>query len=381
MSRSSRRLAGQRRLNAASLNARVIDRGRRVPLVEPGRARSSTAARPTRSAAPLGCRPAPPTPASRRLGGTDLWYLVLELPPRLARRVQARGDRAAAAPASIEDPLNPRGRQRPLRRQLGLPGAGYETPELDRARPRGRRARSSDLVARPAPRSGAGRGRRSTSRPASRRRRRPLPAARRPRRRRLPPLRRAEDRARQPHPSAPRAAAGRRLQPSRRSPRRVRRRPPPRPLPRPRSSCRALEAELPAGGHSRPGGASWAPASAPSRPFAAATATRAASAACCCSRARSPSPTSAAASGAGRSSQPVEALRRPASSGRPGGRQRAGVRELRHVRVADLREPLAGPAAPARPAWTSASSRRATATTGRTGATASATGCLPAGCS
>ena len=66
---------------------------------------------------------------------------------------------------------------------------------------------------------------------------------------------------------------------------------------------------------------------------------------------------------------PVVALRERVPRDARAGRPSACTSSLRHLRVADLREPLAGAAAAAAPAWRYATSRPATATTGRTGAT------------
>ena len=73
-----------------------------------------------------------------RVAGTDLWYLTLELPRELARRVQARGRRATASASWIEDPLNPHRARDPFGANSVVHGDGYETPEWTQPDPEAR---------------------------------------------------------------------------------------------------------------------------------------------------------------------------------------------------------------------------------------------------
>ena len=290
-------------------------------------------------------------------------------PVGVARRVQDRGrsaaarrvDRGSAQPAAA--PATPSAPTRSLH------GDGLRAAGVDLRRPGGaHRARSSDHR-----RSSAALGRDAdidVYLPARFRPHAAVPAARRPRRRRLPRVRVDEDGARQPDPP-PRDRRGRgRASPTRpnacaSTPTTSATR-----ASSPRSSCRALEAELPLAttpAGAVPDGRELRRGRVALRPRAA---IRVASAACCCSPARSPSPTSARSQRGPLFAPVVEFVN--GFRDRARGRQRAGVRQLRRVRVADLREPLARAAARSRPGWRSASSRRATVTTGRTGATACA---------
>ncbi len=82
-------------------------------------------------------------PASRdmeRIPGTDLWYLVMDLPPR--SRVEYRFQRVLGVEADwILDPLNPHTAEDPFGEQSVCHAAGYERPDwtaADPAAPAGR---------------------------------------------------------------------------------------------------------------------------------------------------------------------------------------------------------------------------------------------------
>ena len=116
---------------------RFVD-GRAFPLVEDRHvAHSSTAARPTRCSLRHWVYGLAATPTFTRLDGTDLWYLVLDAPARLAHRVQVRGDprrprrvdRGPAQPAAA--PAIPSAPTRSCR------ATGYERPDWTFAGPRG----------------------------------------------------------------------------------------------------------------------------------------------------------------------------------------------------------------------------------------------------
>ena len=176
-------------------------------------------------------------------------------------------------------------------------------------------------------------------------RRCPLPAARRPRRRRLPPVRRAQDRPRQPDPS--RACSPSSSSPSATPATGWSSTPtiPATPASSTEELLPDLEAELPlvAEPHGRAlmGASFGAVAVAVGRlPL-----TRGRTAACSCSRARSPGRDGRCATRRGLAVAAGHRRSSIASVGVAGGGQRAGVRELRRLRVADLREP--GPAADA----------------------------------
>ena len=86
----------------------------------------------------------PSTPAFTRLDGTDLWYLVLELPSE--SRVEYKLEVVRGGTVEwIEDPLNPSRARDPFGANSVLHTAGYERAGLDLRRPGGPRpARSSD---------------------------------------------------------------------------------------------------------------------------------------------------------------------------------------------------------------------------------------------
>ena len=321
--------------------------------------------------AALGLRPALGAALHAPSSGTDLWYLIQELPTgsRVEYKLEVQRRRQLAPDRAIRSTRTSRTTRSAPTRSATAPAT--RRPEWSQPDPEARPGTLETLAvaARGARRDAGGPG---------------LPAGA------LPRLRgatrcwssttasdylrftRAADGARQPDPPPRDRADGGRADPVARSPARVRRRPGATPGFLAEELLPALEARYPlrqrAGG-ARPDGRELRRGRLASPPPGA---TRACSAGCCCSRARSPSPTSARAPRTRSSTPVVEFVN--AFRDQPRARGRAGLRHLRHLRVADLREPLAGAAAAARPAWRCATSRRATATTGRTGATACARG-------
>jgi enterochelin esterase-like enzyme len=72
--------------------------------------------------------------ALARVGGTDLWYLVLEIPP--GSRVEYKYEiRRGAAQQWVEDPLNPHRARDPFGANSVLQGEGYQVPEWTRPDP------------------------------------------------------------------------------------------------------------------------------------------------------------------------------------------------------------------------------------------------------
>ncbi len=133
----------------------------------------------------------------KRLHGTDLWYLVLELPEGSRVNYQLEVRRGEHV-ERINDPLNPKISYSPVGTSSVCFGHGYESPGVDRARPaRAPGHARGDRGAEPGPASRLP-GHRLSAGPV------PayvdVPAAGGARRPRLPPVRRLQDRARQPDP-------------------------------------------------------------------------------------------------------------------------------------------------------------------------------------
>ena len=132
----------------------------------------------------------------RRLHGTDLWYLVLELPEGSRVNYQLEVRRGEHV-ERFNDPLNPKVSYSPVGTSSVCFGHGYETPEWTAARPVGtpghaRGDRGSEPCA--ASRLSGDRLPAGQVPPYV-----DVPAAGRARRPRLPAVRRRQDRARQPH--------------------------------------------------------------------------------------------------------------------------------------------------------------------------------------
>ena len=146
------------------------------------------------------------TPTFTRLDGTDLWYVVLDVPhdSRIEYKIEViRGDHVE----SIQDPLNPHTARDPFGANSVLQTDGLRAPGMDAPRPRGAQRHPARP---PQPQPGArARGRPQPLPPGTVPSDEPLPAADRPRRQRLPRLQRDAGRARQPHPP-PRAGRDRR---------------------------------------------------------------------------------------------------------------------------------------------------------------------------
>ena len=120
-----RRLAASGELNAASLN-HLIDQGA-APLVEPDTCTFFYRGPPTRSGWLHWGVGLPPNLDFTRLAGTELWYLVLEL--QRGSRVEYKLE--VAEPGGhriIEDPLNPRKAHNPFGANSVCLAYGYETP-------------------------------------------------------------------------------------------------------------------------------------------------------------------------------------------------------------------------------------------------------------
>jgi hypothetical protein len=140
----------------------------------------------------------------RPLRGTDLWFLVLELPEgsRVNYQLEVRrGDHVER----INDPLNEKLSYSPVGTSSVCFGHGYESPEWTMPNPDARPGELVDLTVR----SRALRADRPVTvyLPAHR----VVPPADRPRRAGLPPVRRRQDRAGQPDPPARRRGDGGRL--------------------------------------------------------------------------------------------------------------------------------------------------------------------------
>jgi enterochelin esterase-like enzyme len=87
----------------------------------------------------------PATQAFRRLAGTDLWVLVLEVPERsrIEYKLEVVEDGAARW---VRDPLNPLEARDPFGANSVLHGAGYETPEWTRPDPEARPGRFEEMT-------------------------------------------------------------------------------------------------------------------------------------------------------------------------------------------------------------------------------------------
>ena len=146
------------------------------------------------------------TPTFTRLDGTDLWYVVLDVPrdSRIEYKIEViRGDHVE----SIQDPLNPLTARDPFGANSVLQTDGYERPAWTLPDPEARQRHPGRP---PQPQPGArARGRPQPLPPGTVPPDEPLPAADRPRRQRLPRLQLDAGRARQPHPP-PRAGRDRR---------------------------------------------------------------------------------------------------------------------------------------------------------------------------
>ena len=313
----------------------------------------------------------PGTQPFDRVAGTTLWHLSIDLPARVADRVQARGSPATGTASTILDPLNPRLAHDPFGANSVCSTEGYQTPEW--AGPGSRfagPARSSTSRSR-ALRSGAAGPIRVY-----------LPARYRAGRRY--PLLVVHDGsdylrysslqtcARQPDHPARGGAADRRLDRPGKPAQGVRRRSPPRPSHHrggaPSAAPTATRCVDEPGGRGLMGASLGAVASLSHRldapgdlgpahaPVGIVRLHR--------HRADTARPRVRAG---GHLDEPVP--------GRPGRTCRPGIRELWRIRVAHLREPVAGADAAAGGDARSSSPRRATGTTGRTGATGCAKGC------
>ena len=214
-----------------------------------------------------GCRTGSPL---RRLWGTDLWYVVLELPAgsRIDYQLEVRhGEHVERT----NDPLNPKVSHSPVGTSSVCFAHGYHTPDWTLPDPDARPGELIELVVRsralrrdsPVDALPAG------AVPP----RRDLPAAGRARRQRLPAVRRGEDGAGQPDPPARRGRDRRRLRGPARPAGRVRELGRARPI-------RHAGARAPPGGRAaagragRPAAACSARASARSRPCAPRTGRR-----------------------------------------------------------------------------------------------------------
>ena len=103
------------------------------------------------------------TPTFTRLDGTDLWYVVLDVPhdSRIEYKIEViRGDHVE----SIQDPLNPHTARDPFGANSVLQTDGYDATGVDAPRPRGAHRHAWSPTAATARRSGA----RSTSTSTSR---------------------------------------------------------------------------------------------------------------------------------------------------------------------------------------------------------------------
>jgi len=83
--------------------------------------------------------------ALRRLGDTDLWYLVLELPERSRIEYQLEVTRGGHG-ERINDPLNPRIAHSPVGSSSVCYAAGYEVPEWTRPHPESRPGSLTELT-------------------------------------------------------------------------------------------------------------------------------------------------------------------------------------------------------------------------------------------
>ena len=131
----------------------------------------------------------------RRLHGTDLWYVVLELPE--GSRVEYQLDVACGGQREqINDPLNPHLAHSPVGSSSVCYAHGHEIPDWTRP---DADARPGSLVDMMVPSRALRRDATGHAVPAGQvppcRPRNPLPAADRARRRRLPHLRGGQDRA------------------------------------------------------------------------------------------------------------------------------------------------------------------------------------------
>ena len=144
----------------------------------------------------------------RRLWGTDLWYVVLELPEgsRVNYQLEVRhGEHVECT----NDPLNPKVSYSPVGTSSVCFAHGYHTPDWTFPDPDARPGELTELVVRSRAlrRDKPGHALPARAVPP----RRDLPAAGRARRQRLPAVRRGEDGAGQPDPPARRGRGRRRV--------------------------------------------------------------------------------------------------------------------------------------------------------------------------
>ncbi len=206
--------------------------------------------RPIRCSCGTGWSGIPDQLPLRRIEGTDLWYVVVEIPrdSRVEYQLEVRrGDHWER----FNDPLNPRIARSPVGDSsvcygLGLPGAGLGAARS--GRPTGRAGRADDQE--PGPAAGQpGHPLPAGAVPDDD----PLPVAGGARRGRLPRVRVDEDRAGQPDPPARHGRDRGRLHLPRRSAARVPQLGPARPLDH-QGARRPARGAVPADRPSRPGG-------------------------------------------------------------------------------------------------------------------------------
>lgn len=142
-----RKLAIQRFEHAGVVLATAVDRflaGREVPIVE-----GSTATFLFRGEADAvrlihWVWGLPSAPEFSRVAGSDLWYLVLDLPA--SSRIEYKlAIEQSGSRQLVQDPLNPRQATDPFGANSVLQTAGYETPEWCRPDPEARRGRLEDV--------------------------------------------------------------------------------------------------------------------------------------------------------------------------------------------------------------------------------------------